>query len=76
LCGFEQFSVSLANNDANEVVLRSKDRSIPDQPFRGFKQRVPMGQLNEIFTGCTVMINATSTTGTPRIRIRVKEVAQ
>ena len=73
LCGFTQFTVMSNSRVAgNMLEVRSKDRSIPDQPFRGLREQVPADQVVEILPGCRILLSHESTSGVSRIRVRTK----
>jgi hypothetical protein len=71
LCGYSKFTAALGKA-ANVINLRSADRSIPDQPFRGLKISVPPDQVYEIFKGCRILLSHEVTAGISRIRVRAK----
>ena len=69
LCGYSQFTVK---GDANgsELIVRSRDRSIPDTPFRGLETNITVNETTELFTGCQVLLDYTITGSVARIRVR------
>jgi len=73
LCGFKQFTAKANSRDTGIVIeIRSRDRSIPDQPFRGLQVQVPSAQVYEILPGCRILLNHETTSGVSRIRVRAK----
>jgi len=69
LCGHSAFTVK---GDANgsELIVRSRDRTIPDTPFRGLESRITNNETTELFTGCRVLFNYSVTGSVARIRVR------
>ena len=74
LCGYRDFSVTRSSRTgaATELTVSSKDRSIPDRPFRGFEIKVLSGQAVELLPECIVRLDYYNDTGTARIRVRVR----
>jgi len=74
LCGYQGFSATTLKTDSDRTILklRSTDRSIPDQPFRGFDKQVATNQIVELLPGCRVKFDHEITSGVARIRVRVK----
>jgi len=69
LCGYDEFTVA-SNAYGSELVVRSRDRSIPDTPFRGLEAKIAVDHPTEIFNGCRVLFNYTETASVARIRVR------
>ena len=69
LCGYSEFTVK-GDANGNELIVRSRDRSIPDTPFRGLESRVTVNKTTELFTGCRALFNYSVTGSVARIRIR------
>ena len=69
LCGYSEFTVK-GDANGNELIVRSRDRSIPDTPFRGLESRIAVNNTTELFTGCWVLFNYSVTGSVARIRVR------
>ncbi|EKF18733.1 hypothetical protein [Nitratireductor pacificus] len=67
LCGHKGFSAELIVDGAgSEILLKSRNRSVPGAGFRGFEKILPLKAPVELWTGCTVAIGTVETTGTAR----------
>lgn len=75
LCGFQGFSAAAqhSNGEGTILRLRSNDRSIPDQPFRGFDKQVLTKKITELLPNCWVRFDHEITASVARIRVRVQE---
>lgn len=73
LCGFKKFTAVVDRRVGAELIdIRSADRSIPDQPFRGLQKQIGVNQVFEILPGCRILLSSETTSGVSRIRVRAK----
>lgn len=75
LCGYKKFSARLvgASPEYNEIVVKSRDRTIPDIPFRGFEKKFPLESKADFWDGCSVIAGYVSVAGVVRIGLSVRE---
>lgn len=75
LCGYKQFSARLAGSakDRDSVIVRSRDRTIPNIPFRGFEMKFPLETRADFWPGCSVIAGFVDVAGVIRIGLSVRE---
>lgn len=78
LCGYSEFKARLqrTGNGGGELLLTSRDRTIPDIPFRGFETRVALETKTDLWPGCSVMAGYVDISGIIRIGLSVRETGR
>ncbi len=78
LCGYTKFKARLQSTTSGngEISLKSRDRSIPDIPFRGFEKNIPQKSATTLWPGCIVMATVVKTANINRIVFAVRELAR
>lgn len=75
LCGHSRFTARLTGKPPTyeAVIIKSRDRTIPDIPFRGLSVRVPLETRSDLFAGCSVIAGFVQVAGVVRIGLSVRE---
>lgn len=75
LCGHKGFSAELlTSSTGTEVLLKTRNRTVPGAGFRGFEQKLSLKAPVELWQGCTVAIGKVETAGrATRLIISVAE---
>lgn len=75
LCGHAEFTASLAGsqNGHESLVVSSRDRTIPNIPFRGFEAEIPWEIKTDLWPGCSVIAGFVEVAGIVRIGLSVRE---
>ncbi|MEZ5812318.1 MAG: hypothetical protein R3D45_12975 [Rhizobiaceae bacterium] len=75
LCGHSEFKARLqrTGTEGGELMLTSRDRTIPDIPFRGFEARVALETKTDLWPGCSIMAGYVDISGIIRIGLSVRE---
>lgn len=75
MCGHDKFSARLSglSSGQNSIVIKSRDRTIPGIPFRGFEERIPLETKTELWPGCSVIAGFVEVAGIIRIGLSVRE---
>lgn len=75
LCGHSRFSARLTGSATgyNSIIVKSRDRTIPDIPFRGFERTFPLETRADFWPGCSVIAGFVDVAGVIRIGLSVRE---
>ncbi len=78
LCGYSGFEASLTGppDSHDGILLKSRDRNIPDIPFRGFERKLPLETATSLWSDCIVLAGYSKMAGTIRIVLSVTEFSQ
>jgi hypothetical protein len=70
-CGYQGFTANIAKTTDGKpaIKIRSMDRNIPDRPFRGYENILPVNQMVELWPNCRALFKYESLAGTHRIAI-------